>query len=69
MNNETWITAKEALEYGFATKTETEDECGVSQSVFGNIRETLLNPGNWRRRKLWEQRRGERSIQMRLQEK
>ena len=45
MNNETWITAKEALEYGFATKTETEDECGVSQSVFGNIRETLLNPG------------------------
>ena len=45
MNNETWITAKEALEYGFATKTETEDERGVSQSVFGNIRETLLNPG------------------------
>lgn len=45
MNNETWITAKEAVEYGFATKTETEDERGVSQSVFGNIRETLLKPG------------------------
>ena len=26
-------------------KTETEDERGVSQSVFGNIRETLLKPG------------------------
>lgn len=45
MDNETWITAKEAVEYGFATKTETEDERGVSQSVFGNIRETLLKPG------------------------
>lgn len=44
MDNETWITAKEAVEYGFATKTETEDERGVSQSVFGNIRETLLKP-------------------------
>ena len=44
MNNETWITAKEAVEYGFATKTEIEDERGVSQSVFGNIRETLLKP-------------------------
>ena len=29
MNNETWITAKEAVEYGFATKTEIEDERGV----------------------------------------
>lgn len=45
MNNETWITAKEAVEYGFATKTETEDGRGVSQSVFGNIRGTLLKPG------------------------
>ena len=45
MNNETWITAKEAVEYGFATKTEIEDERGISQSVFGNIRETLLKPG------------------------
>lgn len=42
MDKETWITAEEAVEYGFATKTETTEEEGVNQSAFGSIREKLL---------------------------
>lgn len=44
MDNETWITADEAITYGFATKTETEttEDGNVNQSAFENIREKLL---------------------------
>ena len=42
MDNETWITADEAITYGFATKTETTEEGNVNQSAFESIREKLL---------------------------
>ncbi len=42
MNNETWITADEAITYGFATKTETTEDGNVNQSAFESIREKLL---------------------------
>lgn len=42
MDKESWITADEAVEYGFATKTESMEENGVNQSAFGTIRDVLL---------------------------
>lgn len=45
MNAETWLTAQECLEYGFATEVvddEDEDE-DPQQSAFGSIREAILN--------------------------
>lgn len=42
MDKESWITADEAVEYGFATKTETTADGDVNQSAFGSIREKLL---------------------------
>lgn len=42
MDNETWITADEAITYGFATKTETTEDGNVNQSAFESIREKLL---------------------------
>lgn len=42
MDNETWITAQEAVEYGFATKTEKSDDGGIKQSAFANIRSAIL---------------------------
>lgn len=42
MDKESWITADEAVEYGFATKTETTENGDVNQSAFGSIREKLL---------------------------
>lgn len=42
MDNETWITAQEAVEYGFATKTEKSDDGGIKQSAFANIRRAIL---------------------------
>lgn len=42
MDNETWITAQEAVEYGFATKTEKSDDGGIKQSAFVNIRSAIL---------------------------
>ena len=42
MDNETWITAQEAVEYGFATKTKKSDDGGIKQSAFANIRSAIL---------------------------
>lgn len=42
MDNETWLTAEEALTDGFATQVMEEDDGGVSQSAFAVIREKLL---------------------------
>lgn len=42
MDNETWITAQEAVEYGFATKAEKSDDGGIKQSAFANIRSAIL---------------------------
>lgn len=41
MDNESWITADEAVEYGFATKTEKNDDDGIQQSAFGIIRNAV----------------------------
>lgn len=42
MDKETWITAEEAVSYGFATKTEKSEEEGVNQSAFECIRNSIL---------------------------
>ena len=43
MDNATWLTAKEALEYGFATEIADQEEDGTAQqSAFGMIREAVL---------------------------
>ncbi len=44
MGAETWLTAKECLEYGFATEiADMDDEETVQQSAFGKIREFVLS--------------------------
>ena len=44
MDNETWLTAAECLEYGFATEIAEDDEDGnAEQSAFGIIRDAVLN--------------------------
>nr|AHF24087.1 peptidase S14 ClpP [uncultured bacterium Contig643] len=45
MSSETWLTAQECLEYGFATEIADDDdeEDGPQQSAFGSIRAALLN--------------------------
>lgn len=43
MDNATWLTAKEALDYGFATEIADQEEDGTAQqSAFGMIREAVL---------------------------
>ena len=42
MDKETWITAEEAVSYGFATKSEKSEEGGGSQSAFECIRKAIL---------------------------
>ena len=43
MDNATWMTAKEALDYGFATEIADQEEDGTAQqSAFGMIREAVL---------------------------
>ena len=43
MDNATWLTAKEALDYGFATEIADQEEDGAAQqSAFGMIREAVL---------------------------
>ena len=43
MDNATWLTANEALEYGFATEIADQEEDGTAQqSAFGMIREAVL---------------------------
>ena len=44
MAKETWLTAEECLEYGFATDIAKEEEGDkAQQSAFGSIREAVLN--------------------------
>ncbi|MBR2257114.1 MAG: Clp protease ClpP [Blautia sp.] len=44
MAKETWLTAEECLEYGFATDIAKEEESDkAQQSAFGSIREAVLN--------------------------
>ena len=45
MNAETWLTAAECLEYGFATEIadEEDDETDPQQTAFGSIRNAILN--------------------------
>ena len=46
MDKETWITAEQAKEYGFATKIYEEADEGVNQSALSCIRQKLLSaPG------------------------
>ena len=43
MDNATWLTAQECLEYGFATEIADQEEDGTAQqSAFGMIREAVL---------------------------
>ena len=45
MNKETWLTAQECLEYGFATEIadqEEDEEEGTQQTAFGVIRQAIL---------------------------
>ena len=50
MDNATWLTAKEALEYGFATEIadQEEDPEAAQQSAFSMIREAVLERQNGR---------------------
>ena len=50
MDNATWLTAKEALEYGFATEIadQEEDPEAAQQSAFSMIREAVLERQNVR---------------------
>ena len=50
MDNATWMTAKEALEYGFATEIadQEEDPEAAQQSAFSMIREAVLERQNGR---------------------
>lgn len=43
MNKETWLSADDAIKYGFATKTYEEKRDGASQSAQINIRDKILN--------------------------
>lgn len=46
MDDATWLTAQECLEYGFATDIAEQEEDGtVQQSAFGMIRAAVLNNG------------------------
>lgn len=42
MDEETWITAEKAKEYGFATQVYEEDDDDVNQSALMNIRERIM---------------------------
>ena len=50
MDNATWLTAKEALEYGFATEIadQEEDPEAAQQSAFSMLREAVLERQNGR---------------------
>ncbi|HIU74390.1 MAG TPA: Clp protease ClpP [Candidatus Pelethocola excrementipullorum] len=43
MNEETWLTAKESIDYGFATETVEEKETGMNQSAMKSIRNMIVN--------------------------
>lgn len=43
MDKETWITAEEAVEWGFATGTVKSKEDGMNQSAMKNIRNKILS--------------------------
>lgn len=46
MSAETWLTAQECLDYGFATEIAEQEEDGTAQqSAFGMIRAAVLNNG------------------------
>ena len=46
MDDATWLTAQECLQYGFATDIAEQEEDGTAQqSAFGMIREAVLNNG------------------------
>lgn len=45
MDKETWLTAEQAVEYGFATKVYEEKMDGANQSSMSMIREKLLDQG------------------------
>ena len=44
MNNETWLTAQECIDYGFATDIDDEDDDDVTpqQSAIGSIRDAII---------------------------
>ena len=49
MNNETWLTAQECIDYGFATDIdddEDDDDGAPKQSAIGSIREAILKRQN-----------------------
>ena len=48
MNAESWLTAQEALEYGFATEIADDEDLleDPQQSAFGTIREAILSRGH-----------------------
>ncbi len=43
MDDETWLTPEECLEYGFATDTMKESETGINQSAMKMIKDKILN--------------------------
>lgn len=43
LDDETWITAQEAVDYGFATQIQGKEEEGISQSAMMAIRKRILN--------------------------
>ncbi len=43
MDDETWLTPEECLEYGFATDTMKEPETGVNQSAMKMIKDKILS--------------------------
>lgn len=46
MDEETWITAEKAVEYGFATSVYEDEEEGISQSAQMSIRNKILSVSN-----------------------
>ena len=46
MDAESWLTAEEAMEDGFATKILEEEETGINQSAFRMIRDKILASKN-----------------------
>lgn len=46
MDNETWISAEQAKEYGFATRIYEEKEEGTNQSAMQSIHDVILQKGS-----------------------
>lgn len=50
MNQETWLTAQECLEYGFATDiAQDEEDRTAQQSAFALVRDAVMNRGSFER--------------------